>query len=202
MRIKCLLASLAIVSFMSLPVQAQEEPRHEVAISYGTVPNSIWIEVLSDISPAVAGATYDKCGLVGPIGLEYYYHTSPLLGVGAVATFSSYKQEESFKDVVTTNSTISYFSLMPSLKFNWLRRDNWGLYSKIAAGASLRHGTIKDVRHDGDHTAKSKTTEDDVFFNFQASVIGVEAGNQNVRGFAELGVGEQGVALAGVRFKF
>jgi hypothetical protein len=39
-------------------------------------------------------------------------------------------------------------------------------------------------------------------FNFQASLLGIEAGGQNVRGFVELGMGEQGVALAGIRCKF
>ena len=39
-------------------------------------------------------------------------------------------------------------------------------------------------------------------FNFQVSAIGAEFGNQSVRGFAELGFGELGVALIGVRYKF
>jgi hypothetical protein len=41
-----------------------------------------------------------------------------------------------------------------------------------------------------------------VFFNFQVSALGIEAGTENVRGFAELGIGEQGIALAGVRIRF
>ena len=36
---------------------------------------------------------------------------------------------------------------------------------------------------------------------FQASLIGAEFGKQ-FRGFAELGVGEQGFLLAGIRYKF
>ena len=47
-----------------------------------------------------------------------------------------------------------------------------------------------------------KNITNDVFFNFQASLIGVEVGNQQVRGFAEVGVGEQGIFLGGVRYKF
>ena len=53
-------------------------------------------------------------------------------------------------------------------------------------------------------TAKfeDNTTARDLMFNFQVSLIGVEAGNNHVRGFAEFGVGEQGIALAGIRYKF
>ena len=38
--------------------------------------------------------------------------------------------------------------------------------------------------------------------NFQASLLGIEAGSEKIRGFAELGAGEQGIILAGLRYKF
>jgi hypothetical protein len=41
----------------------------------------------------------------------------------------------------------------------------------------------------------------DKFIMFQASLIGAEFGKQ-FRGFAELGVGEQGFLLAGISYKF
>lgn len=198
MKIKCLLATVAIISFMCIPAQAQDETRHEVSISYGAVPNSLWIDIVGDFIPAMAGATYEHSKVVGPIGLEYHYRISRVVGVGAIATFSKHNEDEIMGDLLTTSSKNSYFTLMPSMKFNWLRRGNWGLYSKIAAGASLRHCSMDKTSL----SEKTKSSENEVFFNFQVSAIGIEAGNQNVLGFAELGVGEQGVALAGVRFKF
>ena len=39
-------------------------------------------------------------------------------------------------------------------------------------------------------------------FNWQFSFIGVEVGSPYLRGFAELGTGEQGVVCAGIRYKF
>ena len=47
MKIRLLLAVLAISALMSVPAQAQEETRHEIGISYGTVPNSTWIDILT-----------------------------------------------------------------------------------------------------------------------------------------------------------
>ena len=44
--------------------------------------------------------------------------------------------------------------------------------------------------------------EDDIFFMWQASLLGVEVGSQNIRGFVEAGAGEQGILLAGIKYKF
>ena len=198
MKIKCLLAVLAISALMCVPAQAQDETRHEISVSYGVVPNSLWMDITSEVISSMFGATYDHCGVFGPIGLEYHYRTSPLIAVGAIATFAKHTEEETLNNSVTRTSDNSYFSLMPSVKFNWLRRPNWGMYSKVAAGASLRHNVLQNKE---DINAK-KSTDNLVFFNFHVSALGIEAGTENVRGFAELGIGEQGVGLAGVRFRF
>lgn len=59
MKIKCLLAALAISAVLSVPVQAQDEveTRHEIAITYGGVPNSVWIDAFTDIVAAMFGET-------------------------------------------------------------------------------------------------------------------------------------------------
>ena len=197
MKIKILLATLAISALLCVPAQAQDEPRHEFSVSYGVVPNSIWLDITSDVIGSLFGATYDHSGLTGPIGLEYYYRTSSLIAVGAVATFTQHTEEEKLKSEITRTSKNSYFTLMPSLKFNWLRRSKWGMYSKLAAGASLRHASL-DVQN---ATEKAKS-ENDVFFNFHVSLLGVEVGSEQVLGFVEAGLGEQGILLAGMRYKF
>ena len=203
MKIKCLFAVLACISLAFAPVNAQdeEETRHEVAISYGVMPNSIWVDVFTDVIKAYFGETQDGYKYVGPIALEYYYHTSPLIGVGAVAVFTTNNQNGYFDDVQSSHTVRTYFTAMPSVKFNWLRKKNWGMYSKIAAGVTYKKKKKNDYDENGKKTGE-KTTAKDLMFNFQASLIGVEAGNNHVRGFLELGVGEQGVALAGMRYKF
>ena len=90
---------------------------------------------------------------------------------------------------------------MPSVKFNWLRKNKWGLYSKVALGATLAHYSEQNFDDSG-RRVDDKGSSNDVFFNFHASLIGVEAGGRNVRGFAELAIGEQGILLGGVRYKF
>ena len=202
MRIKCLLTT-ATIAMLFFPVQAQEEleTRHEISISYGAVPNSIWIDVLTDIIPAVFGETYENGNYVGPIGLEYYYHTSPLIGVGAIGVFATHNEDGYYKEKLTKHRDKSYITFMPSVKFNWLRKEKWGMYSKIGVGGTYINYCNKDYDDNGRQTGAKETTKDFVF-NFQASLVGVEVGGDHVRGFAELGVGEQGIALGGVRFRF
>ena len=198
MKNKILLAvALVACAFMSMPAQAQdeEEPRHEIAVSYGVMPNSIWIDIFSKIGGGIFGESSKNDHYVGPLGLEYYYHTSPLVGVGAVAVFAN-NNEDAFRNEQIKNHRLrSYFTFMPSVKFNWLRN------SKVAVGASVARFSDQAYNENGKLTGEKNITND-VFFNFQASLIGVEVGNQQVRGFAELGIGEQGIFLGGARFKF
>ena len=203
MKIRLVLVILAFTASLYVPAQAQEieETRHEISVSYGTVPNSTWIDVLTDVIPAIFGETHEKERYVGPIGLEYYYHTSPLVGVGAVAVFATNNEDAYSKEVLKSHQAKSYYTLMPAVKFNWLRKAKWGMYSKVAIGASLASFSKQDYNESGKLTGK-KETSNDVFFNFHASLLGVEAGGQNVRGFAELGLGEQGIILGGVRYRF
>ena len=203
MKIKCLLAALAFSSIFCLPVQAHDdmETRHEVAVSYGTIPNSIWIDVYTDLIPAMFGETHKTKNRIGPIGLEYYYHTSSLIGVGAVAVFNTNKMDTFYKEVQSSLITRSYFSFLPSVKFNWLRKEHWGLYSKVAAGVTYAKFNEKYYDELGKNI-DDKATANDIVFNFQATAIGIEAGSSHVRAFTEFGIGEQGIALAGVRYKF
>jgi hypothetical protein len=202
MKIKCLLA-IAAIAFLFIPVQAQDEmeTRHEIGITYGAVPNSVWLDIYTDLIGTIFGETYDNNRYYGPIGLEYYYHTNPLIGVGAVAVFTTNNENAFENNIKTSHHTKTYFTFMPSVKFNWLRKKHWGMYSKLAAGATYTHFNFEDCDENGKKTGE-KTTATDLMFNFQASLIGVEAGNQHVRGFAEFGVGEQGIALVGLRYKF
>ena len=84
---------------------------------------------------------------------------------------------------------------MPAIKWYWVNKDSFGLYSKGAVGAAFLNSTEKDLATD--------TTKDDssTHFMFQLSFIGIEFGKQ-FRGFVEGGVGEQGFLLAGIRYKF
>ncbi len=176
-------------------VRAQETertfPAHEIGVSYGIGSNTLFVEVLADVIGAIFGSSAQDTRLVGPVGAEYFYNVSRMVGLGGVGTFTHCYSNQYRKEEKTGSRAINSYSLMPAVKLNWLRRDSWGLYSKLAAGASYVSVGYDDPSEDPDGS---------VIFNFQASLLGVEVG-RGLRGFMEAGWGEQGLLLFGLRYR-
>ncbi len=185
------MVAAAIMTAMSLNAQnGYDETKHEVAISYGVWSNSQIIDEFENVGGALVGARFEDEKYFGSISAEYFYHLKNWLGVGGILAYGQ-RQEDVYllgkKDGDIKNS---YFTLMPAVKFDWLRKPHFGMYSKLAFGATLR-----TEKYDGD-------TDTEMHINWQASLVGIEAGSPTLRGFLELGTGEQGIALVGVRYKF
>lgn len=196
-----LMAVVALMAATSACAQnGYNDTRHEVAVSLGAGSNSDIINTFEAVGAAMFGITLENESFIGPISAEYFYHVKPWLGVGGIFVYGQMTQDAYFtgksngKDGEYKNH---YFTLMPAVKFDWLRKSHFGLYSKLAVGATLRSETIETVSQ-----SMTDATESAVHFNWQASLLGFEAGSMQLRGFAELGVGEQGVFVAGVRYKF
>ena len=191
-----MMAAAAMMTAMSVNAQnGYDDTKHEVAISYGIDSNSQIIDAFEEIGGAIVGAKFDNEKFFGPISAEYFYHVKNWLGVGGIFAYGQNKQDVmSGKDKIGESKN-SYYTLMPAVKFDWLRKKNFGMYSKLAVGATLR-----SEKYDGYNN--SNYTDSSVHVNWQASLLGIEAGSPTVRGFAELGTGEQGIVLAGVRVKF
>ncbi|MEE3383451.1 MAG: hypothetical protein VZR36_00010 [Prevotella sp.] len=193
--------TLAVAVVMStLSVSAQngyEETKHEIAISYGIYSNSQILDIYEDLGGVLGGASYDNDKWVGPVGVEYFYHAKPWLGIGGIAVYGNCQQDVYMSKEKIGKSKNNYFTVMPAVKFNWLRMKNFGMYSKLAAGVTFRNMKFESVADKVQNDNDNMT-----HFNWQATLIGVEAGSPTVRGFAELGVGEQGIACVGLRYKF
>ncbi len=196
----------AVLMIAAVGTQAQNDEdyfKHEVAVSYGSVSNSTWLGVMENVASITATfgqATYDNGEFFGPLAVEYFYHLNPVVGVGAIAAYASETKNIRIggKQYYDDKATNSFITVLPAVKFNWLRKKYFGLYSKIGLGASFR--SQKQEWTDGNQQ-KSKS-ESDVFFNFQATGLGIEAGSPRIRAFAEIGIGEQGIFSGGLRCKF
>ena len=179
-----LIVVAAMMATLSLKAQSYE-PKNEIGIYYGFGSAS---DIVSTYAGAFSFSSDDQSGFWGPIGIEYFYHVSPVVGVGAVASIAGCKYDHSsFK--------ANYYTVMPAVKFNWLRRDHFGLYSELAAGMIIMQTKVDGTNHSD---AKEESTTD---FMWQATALGVEFGSA-FRGFCELGFGEKGILCAGVRYKF
>lgn len=219
-----LLLFLVAFSLFATNVSAQKQieysTKHDVSVSIGGVTNTRFINAMTEITQVLTSATISSIVSGGnatayysyknktwsvPVSAEYFYHVNRFLSVGAIGAFNCMKQDIylNVKDkegntTSTKDGNLKQYnlSILPAVKFDWLRREHIGLYSKVGIGASFMMERQKE--NDGDKLYSGT----DVMFNFQVSAIGFEAGNLHVRGFAELGLGEQGVAVVGLRYKF
>ncbi|MCR4920449.1 MAG: hypothetical protein K5945_01895 [Bacteroidaceae bacterium] len=193
-----LLAAVALMTAATVNAQeGYDDTKHEMAVTYGYLANSQWIDVLEEITTVMFGAKYENEKYFGPLTAEYFYHAKNWLGVGGIFAYGRNTQDIYTAGTKDGKYTHNYFTLMPAVKFDWLRKKCFGMYSKLAVGATLRTESI-----DCDTPGANTDTESAVHVNWQASLLGLEAGSPQVRGFVEFGFGEQGIALIGVRYKF
>jgi hypothetical protein len=200
-KMRKLLFIAAALLFAGMNLQAQEtEIKHEIAVGGGFLSNSEVLDLVTEVETLAGTAgsySYDNEKYRNPFSIEYYYHISPLIGVGGIAVYAHGKRDILLGNSLEGNLKTSYLTVMPAVKIDWLRKSYWGLYSKAGAGVSFR--TEKTKWYAG---GLKNETNNDVIFNFQATAIGVECGSENYRGFIELGMGEQGIVNTGVKFRF
>ena len=229
---KSMMFAAIILCGTSLTAQAQNddfyETKDEVAVSIGAGTNSQIFNAFSELFGIMGTAlitsvgtggqytgytTYDNEKNIPPISVEYFHHMNKTISIGGIAAFNG-----SFSDMYCTwqknngdgsanikskekvGTAKTYFiTVMPAVKFDWLRKKNYGLYSKVAVGVTYRCEKEKQDNKDGE---KELNKDTGFMGNFQATLLGIEAGSQKIRGFAEFGAGEQGILQAGVRYKF
>ena len=200
MKMKKFLVMAAVAMMTAMNVSAQngyDETKHEVAITLGVWSNSQIIDVFEILGGALVGAKFENESFTGPISAEYFYHVKNWLGVGGILAYGQNEQDVFLsreKDGVIKNT---YVTLMPAVKFDWLRKKHFGMYSKLAFGATLRN-----EKYDSTKDSNKDDNDSELHVNWQASLLGMEAGGPTLRGFLELGTGEQGIFLIGLRYKF
>lgn len=190
---KWMLAAILLCG-TSMSAQAQSDDiKHEIGISYGGPAITYWARIGTAIGTALVGAKYEDNSYFGSLSAEYFYHLDPSVSIGGIL---SYSQDNDKINLAGSSGdrTTRYFTVMPAVKWDYLRRDHFGMYMKAAAGYTLQ-------RVNETYNGQDESTTDGLF-NVQISLLGMEAGSQHVRGFFELGFGEQGIVLAGLRYKF
>ena len=106
------------------------------------------------------------------------------MALGAVVAIAGCKWDDE-KD-----ASSKFFTVMSAVKYNWKNTRYFSMYSKIAAGLTIKTEHGRD-NHDNSQVA----------FNFQITGFGVEFG-KTLRVFAEAGLGEQGIILGGLKYIF
>ena len=180
---------MLVVAAMMVTVSANaqnDDLKNEIGVYYGIGSCS---DIVSAIGAAFGSALGDQSSFWGPVGVEYYYHVTPVVALGAMASIAGCNWGND-KDYKTR-----YITVMPAVKFNWLRKEHFGMYSGIAVGAMF----VTDS-YSGSGQSK-KEPESVTSFMAHGTALGMEFGGA-LRGFAEFGFGERGLLCLGLRYKF
>jgi hypothetical protein len=174
---------IAAMMVAALGVSAQNDDfKDEIGVYYGFGAAS---DIVSTIATALtAYSNSDQSGFWGPVGVEYYHHVTPVVALGAMASVAGCKWGNDGEQKT------QYYTLMPAIKFNYLRTNHFGMYSGVAAGFM-----IASLSGNGESDSK-------VNFMGQITGLGLEFGGQQLRGFTEFGFGERGMLTVGARYKF
>ena len=200
--------------------------KHELGITIGAgaiteiaggLSDFAELAIVATATSAISGGAYTGSSSYGDekylpnISVEYYYHVSKAIALGGFMAFNGldrdvygeWRNNESGHNSKTKIGEASRrnLSFVPTAKFDWLRKKYFGMYSKVGLGVSFMFENQKDDgSNDGaDFKEVDKTS---IIPNIQVSLLGLEGGSENFRGFVELGVGEQGIVLAGLKYKF
>ena len=168
---------------VEVEVRGGEFRRHELSLGYGLVTLPQSVNVLAEI--VTFSLAQSDLSFSGAASLDYHYFPIKHVGVGGTL---AYEYGRSPSDSKYTSSH-SYITLMPSAKFYWFNRPYFGMYSRIALGATYVCG-----KYNGAFEQRWMPA-------FQLSPIALEAGGR-VRGFVELGYGTSGIFQAGLKVKF
>ena len=198
---KRMMMMVAVGLMTAMSVNAQSENlKNELSLSYGFGSTSqLGSGIGEGLSLIFSDTEYNDGSILGPVSVEYFRHlNNPKLAVGGFVSYSKWDsdiQKKSGNHEKVGERNRNYIAVMPAIKYYWVNNNSFGLYSKAAVGAAFLKSTEKDL---ATNTSKDESS---THFMFQASFLGAEFGNQ-FRGFAEVGVGEQGFIQAGIRYKF
>ena len=200
MKKSIILAVIAMMSVMSVSAQS-DEPQNEISVSYGAgfslIGDGIGHGIGQGLFDGITGRKWTNDKQFGTLGIEYFRHLdNPKLAVGGIFTYAQYGEDVEANNTKVGERTRRYISVMPSIKYYYINKKSFGLYSKAAVGAMLLSSSGKDTKSNKDES------DSKLYLTFQASLLGLEAGSNNFRGFIEAGAGEQGFVLLGLRCRF
>lgn len=178
---------------LRMPYVDMMQYRHHVSLAYGMVSVYDVEPMLGGLFPELEASGLDEGVNMGAVTLGYGYQLSKQLTVGGVFSYAG-----QFGTIQTKPATYvvqqNFFSIMPQVKYNWLNRETWRLYSRVAAGVVVANVGYQD----GTEINERQTA---VSFAFQVSPIGFEFGRV-LAGFVEAGFGATGVLAVGIRKSF
>ena len=196
---------LLLLAAMPAGLLAQEEPaairvrrpftpQHELRLTVGAYPI---LPSMFDWEGCADGIFYDRTHR-GPVytsgtwSLTYDYRFKKWFDLGVTLSYyGKYSRSYSNRDFSPVGRNRAHaFTVMPVVRFTWVNSSWVRMYSTLGLGATLSGGRFD---HNSDRFRNG-------FLAFQLTPIGISVG-RSLFGFAELGLGAQGVFMMGVGYK-
>ena len=198
---KTIIFVMTLMSVVSAVAQT-DEPRNEIGISYGVgvslIGDGIGNSIGAGIFDSMLGRKWTNDKQFGTLAIEYFRHLdNPKVAFGAILTYAQYSNDLESNDQKVGERTRKYITVMPAFKYMYVNKPSFGLYSKLGLGLMFMNLKEKDTQSGSKSESKSK-----LYLGYQVSLLGLEAGSQHVRAFVEAGFGEQGIVLAGLKYRF
>lgn len=182
----CLLP-LCVAALAANPKQVNRIGKNEIRLGVGDMffETAIWHNQVHKDYDAVDGYIFtEDCNYkyTPHFSAEYSYHVLPWLSLGVMVDFQMTSWERSHFDggnvtASVTRESFNNLSIMPTLRFNYFRREHVGLYSSISGGFDFNGGT--EVDGFGRHTEIGVAAD--------IRPIGVCVGHNHFWAFLELG---------------
>ena len=194
-RIIAILIGITLLGAPSLQArQYNDGPKNDFSISYGYFTLPQFAVVLGGVFGAafsLGHAVPQEITSTGSIKIEYLHKTNYWLWLGAGLSgemdslvMASKDSDGNVLSQVTNN--IITGNLVATAKANWLRRPKFAMYTKLSGGIFTTFGN----------------DDNQISPSIQLSLLGLEGGGQNFRGFIEFGAGMQGIVSGGIKFLF
>lgn len=174
----------------TLAANAQPAYKNEVAVGTCAIATSDLQTIGYRLIRSILDLTADEDNPVQTVNsgcnsAEYFHYLGNLVAVGGVIAYHSFSVAQA-----DYKTTFTSYSLLPAVKLSWYNRDHFSSYSKLALGASLIHEVDEEE------------TTNRIAFNGQITLLGIDTGWKRFRIFGELGFGQQGLALFGLRYRW
>lgn len=196
---------ILLLAVLPAALSAQEEtahrepfvPQHELRLTAGAYPiipgsnQLLWWGYRDEMIFSPRNTHHGPVYTSGAWSLSYDYRFKKWFDLGlTLGYYGEYSRSYSNKDFSPVGrNRVHFITVMPVARFTWLNRRWVRMYSAVGLGATFRTGVDFDGESDAETIA------------FQFTPIGISVG-RSLFGFAEVGVGAQGVLMMGIGYKF
>lgn len=183
------IVAVLVIMSLFLPTMNGQTKKNEISLEYSqlTIPQGIYVfGGIFGVIFTLGNFTFDNTRMTGALGVGYTRNVNDWFSYGGIATGEYITSDTLTKDSdgnMVKNGTydMGVATVMPVAKFTWLRKDWFGMYSKVGVGAGV-----------------VLSSDAQVIPVAQLSPICASFEGQKIKGVLELGAGMQGCVTVGV----